>query len=388
MNLWDIPAIDQHAHNVLTPEAWASLSYAAIFTETRDHVIIRDHARHTLFFRRSLRDMAALLSCESSEEAIVNRRRELGLDALTARCMQASNLAAVYLDDGFLPDTILPLQWHRQFVPVRRILRLEHLAETLLETEAGFDAFLEKFRRQIDGASDEVVALKSIAAYRSGLDISPASLEQARTCFHTLKDQPARNGCRLSAKPLIDFLVAESLNLAVRHLLPVQFHTGFGDPDLDLRYSNPLHLRYLLEEPAWRNVPIVVLHAGYPFVREAGYLAAVYPQVYVDMGLTVPFVSIAGMQSVLRQLLELTPTTKLLFSSDAHLTPELFYLGAKWGREALADVLGAAVCDGDLSAGEADAAAERILYGNARRLYEKDGKSPSQICNHSKPCLD
>jgi hypothetical protein len=371
MNLWDIPAIDQHAHNVLNPEAWASLSYAAIFTESRDPVIIRDHAPHTLFFHRSLRDIAALLSCEPIEEAIVSRRRELGLDVMTARCLQASNLAAVYLDDGFLPDTVLPLQWHRQFVPVRRILRLEHLAETLLDTEARFDAFLEKFRRQINGAPAEVVALKSIAAYRSGLAISPVSSEQARICFHTLKDQSAGNGRRICAKPLIDFLVAEGLNLAARHHLPVQFHTGLGDPDLDLRHSNPLHLRYLLEVPAWRNVPIVLLHAGYPFVREAGYLAAAYPQVYVDIGLTIPFVSIAGMQSVLRQLLELTPSTKLLFSSDAHLTPELFYLGAKWGREVLADVLSAAVRDGDLSAGEADSAAERILYANARGLYEK-----------------
>jgi glutamine synthetase len=102
----------------------------------------------------------------------------------------------------------------------------------------------------------------------------------------------------------------------------------------------------------------------------AGYLAAVYPQVHVDFGLTVPFVSIAGMRSVLQQLLELAPTTKLLFSSDAHQSPELFYLGAKWGRETLADVLKSAVRDGDLSADEADVAAVRILHDNARDLYE------------------
>lgn len=148
-------------------------------------------------------------------------------------------------------------------------------------------------------------------------DISPVTLDQARACFNALKDRWEAGGRRLSEKPLIDFLVAESLTLAAKHRLPVQFHTGLRDPDLDLARANPLHLRSLLEAPDWRDTPIVLLHAGYPFMREAGYLAAVYSQVYVDVGLTVPMVSIAGMQSVLRQLLELAPTTKLLFSSDA-----------------------------------------------------------------------
>jgi uncharacterized protein len=373
MDVWDIPVIDHHAHNLLKPDAWKALPFAAIFTESREPAMIGHHARHSLFFRRSLRDIAAVLSCEASEAVVVARRGELGLDALAARFLQASNLAAVYLDDGFLPEAVLPWEWHGRFVPVRRILRIEHLAEKLLETEVKFDLFLEKFRRHLDPPPADVVALKSIAAYRSGLGISPVSVIQARTRFNDLKEQPAISARRLAAKPLIDFLVMETLTLAAKHQLPVQLHTGLGDPDLDLREANPLHLRYLLEAPEWREAPIVLLHAGYPFVREAGYLAAVYPQVYVDFGLTVPFVSIAGMQSVLRQLLELAPTTKLLFSSDAHQSPELFYLGAKWGREILAQVLREAVRDGDLVAGEADVAAWRILHDNALECY---GRTP------------
>ena len=78
--------------------------------------------------------------------------------------------------------------------------------------------------------------------------------------------------------------------------------------------------------------PIGVLHL-YPFVcGEGGYLAAVYPQVHADFGLAVPLLSVAGMRHTIRGLLELTPTSKVLYSSDAHLIPELFYLGAKSGR--------------------------------------------------------
>ena len=371
MDLWDIPAIDQHAHNLLNHDEWASYPYAAIFTESRDPLILQHHAPHTLFFHRSLRDMATLLSCDPTQKAVDACRRSLGLDALTTRCLQASNLAAVFLDDGFAPDRIMPWQAHRRWVPVRRILRLEHMAETSMAAEATFNGFIDRFRSQLDPPSAEVVALKSIAAYRSGLDITSVSQRQVRDCFYALKKNSGEKGIRLSAKPLIDYLVLESLPFAAKHHLPVQFHTGFGDADLNLERANPLHLRNLLEAPAWREVPIVMLHAGYPFVREAGYLAAVYPQVHVDFGLTIPFTSVAGMRAVLGQLLELAPTTKLLFSSDAHLTPELFYLGAKWGREALAHVLASAVQDGDLTSSEADRAAEGILYDNARALYAK-----------------
>ena len=52
-------------------------------------------------------------------------------------------------------------------------------------------------------------------------------------------------------------------------------------------------------------------------MREAGYLASVYPRVYLDFGLAVPFLSSSGMWNTLRQLLELAPTSKLMYSSDA-----------------------------------------------------------------------
>ena len=55
-------------------------------------------------------------------------------------------------------------------------------------------------------------------------------------------------------------------------------------------------------------------------------------------------------------------------SSDL-LVPELFYLGAKWGRQVLGDCLDEAVRDGDLTAAEADEVADAVLRGNARRLY-------------------
>ncbi|MHC5732437.1 MAG: hypothetical protein ACYTXY_51945 [Nostoc sp.] len=59
MNLADIPLIDQHAHNILRPEVVAQYPYASAFTESSDPEIINYHPRHTYFYRRSLREIAA-----------------------------------------------------------------------------------------------------------------------------------------------------------------------------------------------------------------------------------------------------------------------------------------------------------------------------------------
>ena len=376
-DLWQIPAIDQHAHNLLRPEAVEACPYCASFTEGNDPAILGHHARHTLFYRRSLRDTAALLECEPEENAILARRSELGMERLAGRCFEKSKFDAVFLDDGLLPEKTFPLDWHGRFVPVRRIFRLEYAAELLIRESDGkesgaFEHFIERFLAGIDPPPPEVVAFKSIAAYRSGLRIDCAPEESAaKAGFDGIRRAAGSNPVRLTEKALIDYLLVHALRVASRREIPVQFHTGFGDPDLDLRLANPLHLRPLLEEKQWHRAPIVLLHAGYPFVREAGYLASVYPQVYLDFGLAIPFLSTAGMRQTVQQLLELAPYTKVMFSTDAHSIPELYYLGAKWGRESLAHVLEDAIRSSDLTPQEAKHTGERILIENARELYLK-----------------
>src|SRR5262249_54080037 len=100
----------------------------------------------------------------------------------------------------------------------------------------------------------------------------------------------ARRGqwARLEERPLLEYLLRVALEIAAGQGLPVQFHTGFGDDDADLRSANPLHLRPLLQDEALRGAPIVLLHT-FPYSREAGYLAGIYSHVYVDLSLTIPF---------------------------------------------------------------------------------------------------
>lgn len=354
-----LKAVDQHAHPVLKAES--ELPFAAAFTEATDPVSWERDTPHGLFYRRSIRQLAKLYRCAARDVEVLAVRKRVDLTARTALCLQESNLKALLLDDGLMPDDIMPLDWHGQFLPVRRLLRIEQLVEGLLATHESFEEFDSAFTERLQNLTKEEVGLKTIAAYRGGLDVPDATRAKAAKEFAR-----ARGKAGVYASSFYSYVFHHALEIAHEKNVPVQFHTGFGDPDLALEKSNPLLLRPVIERYSF---PVVLLHAGYPYAREAGFLSSVYSNVWVDFGLALPFLSVSGMRNCLRQLLELTPLNKLLYSSDASLIPELYYLGSINSRAVLADVLEECVKDGDLEASEASEAARWIMAENSERLY-------------------
>src|SRR5262249_55068978 len=178
-----------------------------------------------------------------------------------------------------------------------------------------------------------------------------------------------KGSLRLAHKPLLDTLLHIAFTEAARQEAPVQFHVGYGDTDADLRLANPLHLRAVLETPGYQGMPIVLLHACYPYTREGGYLAAVYDHVYLDLSYGIPFLSYDEMASFTRAALGVAPFTKLLYSSDAVGVPELHWLSAVSARRVLGEALGECVARNELSAADAQTAGSAVLKMNAVKLY-------------------
>ena len=142
---------------------------------------------------------------------------------------------------------------------------------------------------------------------------------------------------------------------------------GLVGADIDLRAGDPAPLRKLLVLPELRAVPVVLLHC-YPFIREASWLAGLFPNVHVDLCMVLQWVVHRGPELIL-EALDVAPVSKLLFATDGFRVPELFYLGATWWRDDLADVL-AGLVERDL-VDEARAAAwgRSVLRENALRIY-------------------
>jgi hypothetical protein len=279
-------------------------------------------------------------------------------------------VAALLVDTGYPPVAMsLPAMRARLGASLHEVFRIETCAEALLTRRLPWEAFVETFRQEVQAAARRAVALKSIIAYRSGLAVAaPSSVDAARAYGAELARLGDGRPPRLTEKALLDTLLHVALDVAQETGRPLQLHTGFGDPDIDLLLSNPLLLRPILEDPRRARVRIVLLHLAYPYVREAAFMAAVWPQVHVDLSLALPFLG-PGAVLPLVDALSLAPASKLLYGSDVGGLPELFALSADWARAALGEALGWLVERGGLEPGGARRVGERILHDNATALY-------------------
>ncbi len=153
--------------------------------------------------------------------------------------------------------------------------------------------------------------------------------------------------------------------------VPMQIHTGMGDYEVNLVLCRPALLMDLLRFPTFRACRVLLVHGGYPYHAEAGYMANVLPRVYCDVSEGIPFAANAA-RRIFAEVLEMAPLSKVVYGSDGYTLPEINYIGAKLGKTALAQALEDLVNDDMLSQGEAEEAAGLILAGNARRLYGLD----------------
>ena len=371
MDLTTIPIIDHHAHPLLKPDASnTALKFQRWFSESTAPEIHANHVPHNLFFRTGLRWLAALLDCEATVEVYLAARAKQDYAAWSQRLFKEANISTVIFDYGYGGPEVYTHAEMQTMLPCRidRMLRLEVLAQDLIVQHKTFDHMVEAFVDTVSRArTDGYVALKSIIAYRTGLDIAPVSFADAASAFTPLKEAAQRTGkVRLASKPLCDYLVNLALFEASNQALPFQFHTGFGDSDADLRFANPLHLRRVIEH--YPKVPLVLLHAGWPYYRELAHFAAIYPNVWMDLSLAIPFAT-AGIPPMIREVLGMAPFSKVMFATDAFTMPEIFWLAARWGRWGLGKVLDEFVDEGFLNHDEALGAAAAILGENAQQLY-------------------
>lgn len=180
--------------------------------------------------------------------------------------------------------------WHDSFTTseTHRIVRIESLVEEAAKSleEADLAQFVRNYLKLLVAAISDpkVVALKSIICYRTGLDIEVTIKEKLETRgedFLRYFVNGKRGGSwRLATKSLNDMMANLAIQIAGEFGKPIQFHTGLGDNDLRLVKANPAYMQNVIE--AYPRAKIVLLHSSYPFTREAGYLATVYDNVYLD----------------------------------------------------------------------------------------------------------
>jgi predicted TIM-barrel fold metal-dependent hydrolase len=368
-----LPLVDHHCHGLvpsdldrdgfeaLISEAGAPVEGATNF-DTPLGLAIRRHCAPVLDLAR-----------HAPAQEYVERRHGLGVAEVHQRFLAATGTARFCVDTGFRPDT---LTTPAQLAGItggtaHEIVRLETVAESLMSERAGaggdgFD-FADRLAARVQQTVAErgAVGVKTVAAYRVGFDLDPSAPDRAAVAEAAeawRRHGPAAGG----GWRLDDAVLTRALWWAAVELgLPIQFHVGFGDADIRMHRTDPSLLTDWLHR---HRVPVMLLHC-WPYHRQAGFLAAVHPHVYLDVGLTLHYVGPTRARAVLEEAAELAPFTKLLYSSDAFAAAELYHLGALTFRQALGGMLSDRVAQGEWAEADAVRIAGLIGHDNATRVY-------------------
>jgi uncharacterized protein len=369
-----LPLIDHHCHGVVTA-ALDGPGVEGLLTESVWPAPPGTSALDSQLGFAVRRWCAPVLDLEPSVPAAryLERRAELGPNEVSRRLLVAAAVEAWLVDSGYQTAQVqTPAQLAQvSGTPAYEIVRLEAVAEQVARGGASADRYGPLFTEALAAAARDAVGLKSIAAYRYGLDFDPwrpSAAEVATAAGRWLRAREGDPSARLGDPVLLRHAIWSGVDLG----LPLQFHVGFGDPDVRLHRADPSLLHDFLLATQGTGADIMLLHC-YPYHRQAGYLAHVFPHVYMDVGEALNHVG-ARSAAVLAEALELTPFHKMLYSSDAFGLPELHYLGATGFRRDLARVTDAFVADGAWSAADAERVGQLIGAANARRVYRLDGR--------------
>ncbi|MGH3976074.1 MAG: amidohydrolase family protein [Pseudonocardiaceae bacterium] len=295
------------------------------------------------------------------------RRCELGAQEVTRRLLTASGVGWFLVETGYRAErTLGPAEMAAASgATASEVVRLESVAEEAAASGVDATGFADRFASLLDVRSARAVGLKSVIAYRYGLDFDPEppSVGEVRSAAGQWLQRRETGESRLTDPVLLRHLLWAALECG----LPLQFHVGYGDPDLTLHRCDPSLMTDFLRRVQDRQVPVMLLHC-YPYHRTAGYLAHVFPHVYFDVGLAVNYTG-ARSRAIVAESLEVAPFGKVLFSSDAWGPAELHYLGAVLWRHAMASVLGEWVESGEWSRADAERVVHMVGAGNAKRVY-------------------
>jgi uncharacterized protein len=364
----EVPLVDHHCHGLVRTDLDRT-AFEELMTEADTVSPLGTTLFDSLLGHAIRRWCAPVLDLppHADPDVYLARRAELGATEVNRRFLATTGTTDYLVDGGFRPELLTGASELGDLAGARAhdIVRLEVLAEDVLRagtTAAGFATdCAEALARRTTA-----VGCKSIAAYRVGLRLAGARPNDAevRAAAKRWMSEVDRTGTVRLADPVLHrFLIW----LSVEQRLPVQFHVGYGDSDVNLAECDPLLLTDLLRATAPSEVPILLLH-NYPFHRNAGYLAQVFPHVFVDVGLATHNAGFRG-GALIAETLEITPFGKFLFSSDAFALAEHYHLGTLLFRRGLSDFLRAAIETDELTTADATHIAELVGHANARRAY-------------------
>src|ERR1700730_8017288 len=207
LELNDLPLIDQHVHAFDQGSDQAIFDPLATFSLGGDWVAFLESGAHTptehekrqlvinqqqtMIYHEAMHAVARSLGCEATREAIIAARAQKVSDypAYVRGMYRDINLESNIVDLGNPKNVNLQEFEALTGVPAHGLYRIEILIGELWDRHDSLEGFEKAFDERIRKiASDtKVIALKTVIAYRTGLDIQPLTTQEVSKAFDSLK---------------------------------------------------------------------------------------------------------------------------------------------------------------------------------------------------------
>jgi predicted TIM-barrel fold metal-dependent hydrolase len=383
MNFNDLPFIDHHCHPydpqkaILEPEFLAREFFHGM-GDIPDMNVPKprmwgatDALRYHIPFMGVVRTMVCQLSkvfdCPPDLDAVTQERNRLTSENFAAYAellyKDAGIVGTVIDTDLPINDPLLDLMPGRKL----RLFQFEPPLQQLFKKVDSYQELIKNFQNTLEHSvkEDGFVGVKVHLAEETGFGVLPVWEEEAVSVF-----TKAKAGDAGSYKKLYTAVFTATLLQCQELEVPVHLHSGFtgGMWNGPIHDADPFLLGPFLKQTEFLKTKIVLLHAGFPWTKQAGQMAHGFPHVWVDMGQMTPWASLR-IADCYRDVMAWAPLSKIVVGSGGHGTPEIAWLAAKTAKIALADVFEDGVRLELISKGDAETAANMILHDNAARLY-------------------
>ncbi|MEI4768716.1 amidohydrolase family protein [Psychrobacillus sp. FJAT-51614] len=379
VSLSGIKVVDVHAHpfsaskELETPVSFLRKLSLSVIPEMFSSIDrIEKHQPYpgsNMWIQLLLRSMSNYYGCEEDLKSIVDIRNKKAKDysAYSIELFEDVNLVGTIMDFGYPQPPLNRKEFEKLCgTQVWEISRIEPVMTSLGKQNLSFDDFMEKYQNQLtrDLSKEEVVGLKTIIAYRSGLEVQEMNKEDAEKAYQEFLEND-----RSPAKAFRDYCFHIAMEACTKADKFMHIHTGIGDGEVVMTKASPSFLLDTLRKEKYKNTKVHLVHGGYPWMEEAAFIVSILPNVYMDISLQNPFTG-HGVERIISQVLELAPFDKVMYGSDAFTVPEMNWMGVKLFIECFERVLNGWVEKDYMSAEKARYIGEMILYKNFEEAYQ------------------
>ncbi len=306
------------------------------------------------------------------EQSVANR-------AMMADYLDPARFVWVFFADSFMwpfnnehessrnPDeaVYIPLQ--------EKMLHRWMKQESVSKIPASFTEYLAFVTKTLeDNQKKGAIAQKFEVSYFRSLKFGDPSLEQVEAIYRKYVGGGVPS--EVEYRTFQDYIFRYLIREGGRMHLPVHIHTAGGIGNyFNVSEGNIFNLENILRDPRYSTTTFVMIHGGYPYERQAIWLAS-GKNVYMDSSLMDMVMYPAAMKNTLKQWLETFPD-KITFGTDAFPygdvlgSEESYWLGVQTSRTALAAALAEMVSEGEVTEMQSLQMAHAYLHDNAVKLY-------------------